>query len=75
MTFCSRMDKNKSYLLEALCKKGIALCEMYQTAETSEDSATMLEEIKNIFNDVVKFVEPSDLKVPLISLQSFLLKN
>lgn len=57
------MDKNKTYLLEALCKKGLALCEMYQSSENFDESTTILEEIKNIFNDVVKFVEPSDLKV------------
>lgn len=56
------MDKSKSYLLEILCKKGLALCEIYQASENVEDSTT-LEEIKSIFNDVVKFVEPSDLKV------------
>lgn len=57
------MDKNKNYLLEALCKKGLALCEMHQTAEDMEKSTTILEDTKNIFNEVVKFVEPSDLKV------------
>lgn len=57
------MDKNKTYLLEALCKKGLALCEMYQTEEKEDKSTTILEDIKNIFNDVAKFVEPSDLKV------------
>lgn len=61
--FYSRMDKNKAYLLEALCKKGLALCEMYQTAENLDESTTILEDIKTIFNDVVKFVDPSDLKV------------
>nr|CAH0110775.1 unnamed protein product [Daphnia galeata] len=70
----SRMDKNKSYLLEALCKKGLALCEMYQTAENLEES-TILEDIKMIFNDVVKFVEPSDLKVIKFSIHAALVQK
>lgn len=53
------MDKNKAHLLEVLSKKGLALCEMYQTS----GNATELEEIQNIFNDIVKFVEPTDSKV------------
>lgn len=53
------MDKTKSHLLEVLSKKGLALCDMYR----SSGSVTELEDIQNIFNDIVKFVEPSDSKV------------
>ncbi|XP_057365075.1 tripeptidyl-peptidase 2-like [Daphnia carinata] len=71
----SRMDKNKTYLLEALCKKGLALCEMYQIEENVEKSSTILEDIKNIFNDVAKFVDPSDLKVIKFSIHAALVQK
>lgn len=57
------MEKNKSYLLEALTKKGLALCEMYQTSDKSKESGSALEDIQNIFNEILKFVEPTDAKV------------
>ena len=57
------MEKNKSYLLEALTKKGLALCEMYEASDKTTESAPSLEEIQNIFNEIVKFVEPTDTKV------------
>ncbi len=64
------MEKSRSQLLEALSKKGMALCEMYHSHDTSEDAAETLEEIRNVYNEIVKFVEPSDSKVasPFISL-------
>lgn len=42
----SRMDKNKTYLLEALCKKGLVMCEMYQSTDNFEESKTILEVIE-----------------------------
>lgn len=57
------MDKNKSYLLEALSKKGLALCDMYNSANNLDDSTKLLEDIQTTFNDVMKFTDPSDMKV------------
>lgn len=57
------MEKSRSQLLEALSKKGIALCEMYQSMDNSEETTETLEEIRNVYNEIVKFVEPSDSKV------------
>lgn len=57
------MDKNKSYLLEVLSKKGLALCEMYTSSGNAAEAGSWLEEIQNIFSEIVKFVEPSDSKV------------
>lgn len=62
------MDKSKSQLLEVLSKKGIALCDLYQSSANAEEADQTLEEITNVYNEIVKFVEPSDTKVCSIVL-------
>jgi len=69
------MEKNKSYLLEVLTKKGLALCEMYQASDKTTDGAPILEDIQNISNELAKFVEPMDPKVIKFSVQAALVQN
>ena len=61
------MDKQKSYLVEALAKKGLIMCELLAAAAANTESATAsvvsVDEIIDIYNEIVKFVESSDAKV------------
>lgn len=63
---CSRMEKNKAYLLDILVMKGLALCEGYNRTylELDADSVlSMKEEILDVCNEITKFAEVSDTKV------------
>lgn len=66
-SFCSIMDKNKTMLLEALCKRGIALCRLHiyqQDYEGDGDNKDGIrEQIMAVWDDVLKFTEPTDTKV------------
>lgn len=76
---CSRMEKNKTYLLEILLMKGLALCEGYNRNNLEQDTDSVLsmkEEILDVYNDITKFVEASDTKVmkALFKMKEFELK-
>lgn len=61
------MDKQKSCLIESLVKKGSALSRIYvYNKKKSADSAgnqQVLEQIGEVWKDVLKFGEPTDSKV------------
>ena len=59
------MEKNKAFLLELLSKKGLALCEAFTRTleETSDSGHSFKDQVIDVFNEIVKFAEPSDPKV------------
>lgn len=61
------MDKQKGYLLEALAKKGLAMCQSYnENSDNVVEAAVGMEEILNNYHEIVKFAEPSDSKVSIL---------
>ena len=75
------MDKQKPYLLEALARKGLALCEiLHQNASLTEGDATTVasvttDDVVAVYNEVVKFAEPSDSKVIKFAIHAALVQN
>lgn len=56
----SQMDNQKKNLLEALAKKGIAVAKLCVLDNNVKDR---LEDIDNIYTEIIKFVDASDSKV------------
>lgn len=54
------MDNQKKNLLEALAKKGIAIAKLCILDNNVEDR---LEDIDNVYTEIIKFVDASDSKV------------
>jgi len=75
------MDKQKTYLLEALARKGLALCEiLHQNASLTEGDATTtasvtIDDVVAVYNEIVKFAEPSDSKVIKFAIHAALVQN
>ena len=57
------MDNQRKNLLEALAKKGIAVAKLCVLDNNVKDR---LEDIDNIYTEIIKFVDASDSKVSLI---------
>lgn len=59
------MDRQKSVLIDCLCRKGIALSRLYMLSKYSneQDKSVTLEDIGNVWLDLLKFVDVNDSKV------------
>lgn len=59
------MDRQKSVLIDCLCRKGIALCRLYLLVKHSnpEEKEISLEEIESVWVNLLKFVDVNDSKV------------
>ncbi len=68
-----RMDKQKSFLLEALSKKGLALCELVHHIESGEKKG--VDEVVAVYNEVLKYAEPSDAKVVKFAVHAALVQD
>lgn len=67
------MDKQKSFLLEALSKKGLALCELVHHIESGEKKG--VDEVVAVYNEVLKYAEPSDAKVVKFAVHAALVQD
>lgn len=63
------MDRQKSVLIDCLCRKGIALCRLYMLSNYSseQEKSVTTEEIGNVWLDLLKFVDVNDSKVKTVS--------
>lgn len=58
------MDRQKSALIDCLCRKGIALCRLFLLSKhVNEEKSITLEEIGAVWLDLLKFVDVNDAKV------------
>lgn len=73
------MDKNKAILLEALCKRGIALCRLYMYQQDFEGDGDnkegVREQITAVWDDILKFTDPTDTKVSRSFVSIFSIYN
>lgn len=60
------MDKQKSCLLEAFVRKGVALSKLYLIGEDDEESP--IDELNTIYIEIGKLIDYTDLKVAQFSL-------
>lgn len=62
------MDKNKNSLIEAYCKKGIAMCKLatIDSVQNKDAASEQIDEIDAIYSDIIKFIDPMDLKVTIL---------
>ncbi|XP_014208208.1 tripeptidyl-peptidase 2 isoform X2 [Copidosoma floridanum] len=65
------MDKQKQCLIEALVKKGVALARLYVHSakkNDAEETKALFDNVDNTWRNVLKFAEPTDSKVIILSL-------
>lgn len=63
------MDKKKANLLEALVRRGIAKIKISIIDGNMKDH---MDEFKDIYVEIIKLSEPTDSKVRVITLESFM---
>ncbi|XP_018328349.1 tripeptidyl-peptidase 2 [Agrilus planipennis] len=58
----SVMERQRSALIETLCRKGIGLCKLYQYVQFEAGPARKVskEEIANVWRELSKFTDPND---------------
>lgn len=60
MYIFSQMERQKTAIIDCLCRKGIALCRLY-LMETEKNFE--FDDIITVWNTLLKFNDPSDAKV------------